>query len=69
MQQLTPSNREMILQYYRGEKQVKIRLRQELAHRLGIDLPLLRLRARHIRVKLKKCIVDCLAGKTAAESC
>ncbi len=68
MQHLTPGNREMILQYHRGEKQVKIKLRKELAQKLGIDIPLLRLRARHIRVKLKKCIMECLAGKAPAES-
>ena len=60
MQQLTPRNREMILQYYQGERGVKIRLRQELAERLGIKLANLRLQAQRVRGNLKKCILICL---------
>lgn len=66
MAQLTPQNREMILQYYRGERQLKIRLRKELAERLGIRLENLRLRAQRVRADLKKCILDCLNKKIMA---
>lgn len=65
IERLTSRNREIILQYYKGEKQIKIRLRKELAGRLGISLPLLRLQAQRIRVGLKKCILDCLAQQVA----
>jgi DNA-directed RNA polymerase specialized sigma24 family protein len=61
MQHLTERNREVMLQYYSGEKQDKIRLRKELARRLEIDIALLRLRAQRIRVRLKRCILACLA--------
>lgn len=60
MQQLTPRNREMILQYYQGERRVKIKLRQELAERLGIKLTNLRLQAQRVRANLRKCILICL---------
>ena len=65
MERLTPHHREIILQYYRGDKQVKIRLRKELSQRLGITLPLLRLKAQRIRASLKKCILGCLAEQAA----
>lgn len=60
MRQLTQNSREMILQYYCGERQVKIRLRKELAERMGIKLSNLRLKAQRVRADLKKCILDCV---------
>jgi RNA polymerase sigma factor (sigma-70 family) len=57
---LNQRDQEVILQYYQGEKQVKIRLRKELALRLGLSLPALRLLAQRIRQKLKKLILLCL---------
>jgi DNA-directed RNA polymerase specialized sigma24 family protein len=66
MEQLTSRNREMILQYYQGERQVKIRLRKELAERLGIKLANLRLQAQRVRTGLKKCIQNCLERKALA---
>lgn len=66
LEKLTQRSREMILTYYNGEHQVKIKLRKELADRLGIRLANLRLRAQRVRAELKKCILDCLERKTAA---
>lgn len=60
MEKLDPVNREMIRDYYRGERQDKIRSRKELADRLGIKLSNLRLKAQRVRTSLKKCILDCL---------
>ena len=65
MQQLTPRNRELVSQYYQGEKSVKIRLRKELAEQLNTNLPMLRLQAHRIRVSLKKCIQNCMDKKAA----
>ncbi len=53
-------NREIIETYYRGERRRKIELRKQLAVKLRIELPLLRVKARRIRQTLKRCIVDCL---------
>jgi DNA-directed RNA polymerase specialized sigma24 family protein len=63
MEHLTPENREMILQYYQGERDIKIKLRKELAERLGMKLANLRLRAQRVRNMLKDCILHCLEQK------
>lgn len=61
--QLDKDNRDMILEYYRGNRQVKIQARKALAERLGIELPNLRLKAQRVRSTLKKCILDCMERK------
>lgn len=60
MEHLTERSRDMILQYYRGERQMKIRLRKELAEQMGIKLTNLRLKAQRVRADLKKCILNCM---------
>jgi DNA-directed RNA polymerase specialized sigma24 family protein len=63
--QLQPGSRELVLQYYRGEKRLKIEARKELATRLNTKLPQLRLKAHRIRLVLKDCITDCVRQKAA----
>ncbi len=46
----------LIREYYRGDKQEKIKRRKELAEEFDVEPPYLRVMARRIRVKLKKCI-------------
>jgi DNA-directed RNA polymerase specialized sigma24 family protein len=65
MSHLPQRSRELILQYYQGERQIKIRLRKEMAERLGVKPTNLRLKAQRIRAELKECILDCLARKAA----
>lgn len=65
MGQLRPGSRELVLQYYQGEKRVKIESRKRLATRLNTKLPQLRLKAHRIRLTLKECIMDCLRQKAA----
>ena len=60
MQQLTEQNRELVLQYYREEKQAKIDHRKELAQKLDIGLNALRIRAHRIRASLQDCVLNCL---------
>lgn len=55
--------REMILEYYSGERDEKIRRRKELAAKQGIKLPNLRLKAQRVRSDLKQCILDCMKRK------
>jgi DNA-directed RNA polymerase specialized sigma24 family protein len=57
---LTPANRELILEYYRGEKQAMTENRKKLAERMGITLNALRVRADRIRSNLEKCVFSCL---------
>jgi RNA polymerase sigma factor (sigma-70 family) len=60
---LNQREQEVIVKYYKGEKRAKIRLRQELAQRLGVSLPALRLLAQRARKKLKILIRNCLDNK------
>lgn len=60
MRQLTSHNRELVSQYYQGEKRVKIEIRKALAANLGINLSTLRLKAHRIRTELKQCIRRCM---------
>lgn len=64
MLRLPPSSREMILHYYHGERQAKIRRRKELAERLGIRVENLRLRAQRVRADLKTCILNCVESRS-----
>jgi len=56
---MTP-DRQLLLDYYKGEKQVRIRRRQGLAAQLGIDLPALRRHVNRLREKLRVCMHRCL---------
>lgn len=72
LQRLSPENRELILQYYQGEKGSKIESRKKLAERFGIPVNTLRMRALRIRETLqesvkncqKKCQDECVSGFT-----
>ena len=60
---LTPANRELILEYYREEKQAMIENRKRLAERMGVTPNALRVRADRIRNNLQKCVANCLKQK------
>ncbi|MBX7172044.1 MAG: hypothetical protein K1X72_13860 [Pyrinomonadaceae bacterium] len=63
LQELPNENREIIIQYYQGEKRDKIENRQRLAENLGIPQNALRSRAVRLRDKLEDCILGCLRKK------
>jgi DNA-directed RNA polymerase specialized sigma24 family protein len=63
LDELDQEKRDMILEYYRGDRQVKMQARKALAERLGITLPNLRLRAQRVRSTLRQCILDCMERK------
>jgi RNA polymerase sigma factor (sigma-70 family) len=65
MQQLTPDNRELVLQYYQEEKRAKIDHRKQLAEQLGVALNALRIRAYRIRATLQQCVQRCLEQSAA----
>ncbi|HSB10163.1 MAG TPA: hypothetical protein VLM38_11810 [Blastocatellia bacterium] len=56
----TPDNRELILQYYQGEKGAKIENRKKLSEKLKTPLNTLRMRALRLRERLQICVADCL---------
>lgn len=61
LQNLSADNRELILQYYQGEKSEKIRNRKNLLDRLGISVNTLRMRALRLRDRLEGCVEQCMA--------
>ena len=62
LQTLSPDNRELILQYYQGEKGEKIENRKKLLQRLGIPVNTLRMRALRLREKLQACVEECVGA-------
>jgi DNA-directed RNA polymerase specialized sigma24 family protein len=65
LQQQSPANRELILQYYEGDKKEKRERRQRLADLLGIEMKILRVRVHRIKLNLRKCIFECLRQEKA----
>jgi len=61
LQTLSPDNRDLILQYYQGEKSEKIRNRKQLLDRLGIPVNTLRMRALRLRERLQGCVEQCMS--------
>ena len=57
---MSPDVRNVLTDYYQGEKDLKIRGRKAIAERLGIPLNALRIRACRHRAKLEECVRACL---------
>lgn len=57
---LSTANREMVLQYYRGDKRAKIESRRKLTDRLQLPLQTLRMRMLRLRERLQACVEECL---------
>ncbi|MEP7364058.1 MAG: hypothetical protein ABI972_12450 [Acidobacteriota bacterium] len=55
---LSAEERDFLLQYYEGDRQIRIQSRQRMAARLGIGLNALRNRALRLREKLESCLRD-----------
>jgi DNA-directed RNA polymerase specialized sigma24 family protein len=60
---LQPEDRELILDYYRGEQRAKIERRSILAARLGLTTNALSIRACRLRSKLEICVSACAQRK------
>jgi RNA polymerase sigma factor (sigma-70 family) len=63
LETLPPSQRQLIVEYYRSEKSAKIEKRREMAKNSGISVSTLQVKAFRIRARLKECLQKCLAGK------
>lgn len=63
LDQLSETNRDLILQYYASENQSKVAKRVELAQSLGLSPNALRLRVHKIRQALEKCVRSCVQGE------
>lgn len=61
LRKLPIETRILIRDYYSEEGSLKIKLRKQMAQRLGIGLNALRIRAHKIRISLETCVRDCLS--------
>ena len=61
LQQLSPDNRDLIVQYYQGDKREKIENRRKLGERLGVAMNTLRMRAQRLREQLQGCVEECVS--------
>ena len=57
---LSPANRDLILNYYHGDKGEKIKTRKSLTEVFGVSASTLRMRALRLREGLQLCSEDCL---------
>ena len=62
LQTLSADNRELIVEYYQGEKGEKIQNRKKLMDRFGIPVNTLRMRALRLRERLQSCVESCVAA-------
>ena len=60
LQASPPQQRELITNYYQGEREAKIKSRKELAEALGVSLNALRIRASRLRDRIEECVNICL---------
>ena len=60
LRKLAPNDGELIIEYYSGEKHIKIDNRRGLAGRVGISTNTLRVKVHRIRAKLEECIRHCI---------
>jgi len=58
--ELSPANRDLILNYYQGEKGEKIKNRKSLTEMFGIPANTLRMRALRVRERLQLCAANCI---------
>jgi DNA-directed RNA polymerase specialized sigma24 family protein len=59
LSKLPANDRELVLNYYREEKQAKIDGRKRLAEQMGLAMNALRIRAFRIRAALQDCVEGC----------
>lgn len=64
MDQLLPKNHDLIVEYYREDRQAKIDHRKALAARHGIDMNALRIRVHRIRSAVADCTNACLQRRS-----
>jgi DNA-directed RNA polymerase specialized sigma24 family protein len=63
LSKLRAEDRDLIVEYYRGQQRSKIEGRSRLAARLGLTANALTIRACRIRGKLEACVRGCLEGE------
>lgn len=66
LRELAPDKRELIIAYYREDKQARIDWRRALADRLDLSVNALRLQVHRLRADLQACLLDCLGEAAPA---
>lgn len=66
LEKLDPASRELILLYYQEQKRAKISSHKKMGEALRLRAGALRARTHRIRLKLEKCVLECL--ECAAEN-
>jgi hypothetical protein len=67
IEKLSLWERDLVISYYQEEKHEKIDNRRKLAERLGLGLNALRIRACHIRARLRDCVEKCRAEQETSK--
>lgn len=68
LNKLSTADRDLILKYYRWDKQAKIEFRKEMAKEMGISANALKIKVYHIRKTLGACIEECLGLRPPSET-
>lgn len=68
LQEISPQDRQLIKDYYQGERDSKLKNRKQLAARMGVSIYDLRIMAHRIRKKLNECMQDCIAQSEPEEN-
>jgi DNA-directed RNA polymerase specialized sigma24 family protein len=68
LQELSTAERALILQYYQGERWAKIEGRQVLADETQLSGAALRKRTQRIRLRLKNCLMKCMAESSGRKA-
>ena len=63
MMRLKEQDRVMLVEYYKFKGQLKLEHRRQMAEQLGITREALTLRIFHLKLRLKKCVGNCVADK------
>src|SRR5262249_12698751 len=69
LEQLSHDDRFLILNYYKGDKSDKIKIRKKLSELFGIGASTLRMRALRIREKLQLCTQNYIQTQSGCEGC
>lgn len=64
LEKLPAEQRKIVIEYYKGNKSSKIKVRKQLAAKLGISTGTLQIRLYRIRKGLRQCIGECMAKKS-----
>jgi RNA polymerase sigma factor (sigma-70 family) len=65
LDEMSPPERELLLDYYREDKGAKIAHHNELARRRGITINALRILVCRLRGRFKKCMRECIEAEAA----